>query len=165
MNCSHVTVLGLVGGAPGPSGGETPRVADSSAAGAGRFFHNSVPPSKQNRLGKPPEQCATFARSINLSRDFPQATLDRGDAFGTVHSNKASRHSARPLTIATPPLPVDLGLNHGRRVLDRISVDQTLSELLAGDLVGADARESMDVRGRLAGAAERESTDLAAVSS
>jgi len=30
-----VTVLGLVGGAPG---GETPRVADSSAAGAGRFF-------------------------------------------------------------------------------------------------------------------------------
>ena len=49
-----VTVLGLVGGAPG---GETPRVADSSAAGAGRFFHNSVPPSKLNRLGKPPEQC------------------------------------------------------------------------------------------------------------
>jgi len=46
-----VTVLGLVGGVPG---GETPRVADSSAAGAGRFFHNSVPPSKQNRLGKLP---------------------------------------------------------------------------------------------------------------
>ena len=41
-----VTVLVLVGGA---SGGETPRVADSSAAGAGRFFHNSVPPSKQSR--------------------------------------------------------------------------------------------------------------------
>ena len=33
MNRSRVTVLGLVGGAPG---GETPRVADSSAAGAGR---------------------------------------------------------------------------------------------------------------------------------
>ena len=33
-----VTVLGLVGGAPG---GETPRVADSSVAGAGCFFHNS----------------------------------------------------------------------------------------------------------------------------
>ena len=33
------TVLGLVGGAPG--GGETPRVADSSAAGACRVFHNS----------------------------------------------------------------------------------------------------------------------------
>ena len=44
-------MLGLVGGAPG---GETPRVADSSAAGAGRIFHNSVPPSKLNRLGKPP---------------------------------------------------------------------------------------------------------------
>ena len=29
-------------------GGETPRVADSSAAGAGRVFHNSVPPSKRN---------------------------------------------------------------------------------------------------------------------
>jgi hypothetical protein len=48
---ADVTVLGLVGGAPG---GETPRVADSSAAGAGRFFHNRVPASKQNRLGKPP---------------------------------------------------------------------------------------------------------------
>ena len=69
-----VTVLGVVGGGPG---GETPRVADSSAAGAGPFFHNSVPRSKQNRLGTPPEQCATFARSINLSRDFPQATLKR----------------------------------------------------------------------------------------
>ena len=47
-----VTVLGLVGGAR--AGGKTPRVADSPAAGAGRFFHDSVPPSKQNRLGKPP---------------------------------------------------------------------------------------------------------------
>ena len=37
-----VTVLGLVGG--------DTRVADSSAAGACRVFHNSVPPSKQNRL-------------------------------------------------------------------------------------------------------------------
>ena len=39
----------------------------SSAAGAGRFFHNSIPPSKQNRLGKPPEQ--SFARS-QLARDI-----------------------------------------------------------------------------------------------
>ena len=38
---------------PPNASGETPRVADSSAAGAGRFFHNSVPPSKQNRLGTP----------------------------------------------------------------------------------------------------------------
>jgi hypothetical protein len=46
-------VLELVGGA---HGGETPRVADSSAAGASRFFHNSAPPSKQNRLrGNLPE--------------------------------------------------------------------------------------------------------------
>ena len=50
-----VTVLGLVGGAPE---GETPRVADSSAASAGRVFHNSTPPSKQNRLGKPPNKTA-----------------------------------------------------------------------------------------------------------
>ena len=38
------------------------------------------------------------------------------------------------------PLPVDLGLDRGSRVLDRISVDEALSEPLAGDLVGADAR-------------------------
>ena len=41
---------GLVGG----GGHRGTRVADSSAAGASRFFHNSVPPSKQNRLGKLP---------------------------------------------------------------------------------------------------------------
>ena len=51
----NITVLALVGGAPW---GETSRVADSSAAGACHFFHNSVPPSKQNRLGNPPEQSA-----------------------------------------------------------------------------------------------------------
>ena len=75
------------------AGGETPRVADSSAAGAGRFFHNrnSVPPSKQNRLGKPPEQCATFARSINLSRDFPQAT------FGIFASGKTLAKPSKQL--------------------------------------------------------------------
>ena len=56
-----VTVLGLVGGAPG---GETPRVADSSAAGAGRFFHNSVPPSKLNRLGKPPRTMCAMECSL-----------------------------------------------------------------------------------------------------
>ena len=27
--------------------------ADSSAAGAGRVFHNDIPPSKQNHLGTP----------------------------------------------------------------------------------------------------------------
>ena len=42
---------------PGARGrrGETTRVADSSAAGPGRVFQNSTPPSKQNRVGKPPE--------------------------------------------------------------------------------------------------------------
>ena len=59
-------------------------------------------------------------------------------------------------------LSIDLGPNHGRRVVERISVDEALSEPLAGDLVGADACETMDVRGRLAGAAERETTNLAA---
>ena len=34
------------GRSPCRAGGETPRVADSSAAGACRFFHTSVPPSK-----------------------------------------------------------------------------------------------------------------------
>ena len=48
-------VLGLVGGAPAS-------VADLSAAG-------------RVRLDKPPEQCATSARSINLSRDFPRHCL------------------------------------------------------------------------------------------
>ena len=36
--------------------GGTPRVADSSAAG--RAFRDSILPSEQKRLGKPPEQCA-----------------------------------------------------------------------------------------------------------
>ena len=104
----------LVGGAPG---GETPRVADSSAAGAGRFFHNSVPPSKQNRLGKPPEQCEAFARSINLSRDFPQATLDRGDAPRHRTLQQSQRTLGPTLDNRHAPLPVDLGLNHWRTCL------------------------------------------------
>jgi len=36
--------------------GETPRVADSSVAGAYRIFHTRIPPAKQNRLPAP-EQC------------------------------------------------------------------------------------------------------------
>jgi hypothetical protein len=39
----RVTVIGLVGGAPG--GGTSGRAAS---------FHNSIPPSKQSRLGKLP---------------------------------------------------------------------------------------------------------------
>ena len=44
----HITVLGLVGGAPAQ--GREPRL------------HNSVPPFKQNRLGNPLEQCATLPK-------------------------------------------------------------------------------------------------------
>ena len=56
------TALGLVGGAP--------RVADSSAGGACRFFRNSMPPSKQNRLGKNPRTvrnvCAADSSTFQL---------------------------------------------------------------------------------------------------
>ena len=98
-----------------------------------------------------------------MCNDFPQATLDRSRRRVRPRTlQQAGRHSARTLDNRHAPLPVDLGLNHGRRVLDRISVDEAPSEPLAGDLVGADPGESMDVRGRLASAAERESTDLAA---
>ena len=64
-----VTVLGLVGGAPG---GETPRVADSSAAARAASFITAYLLLSRTASAKPPEQCATFARSINLSRDFPR---------------------------------------------------------------------------------------------
>ena len=59
-----MTVLGLVGG---PVSGE-PRVADSSAASAGRVFHNTIPPSKQSRLGKP---------SRTMGRIYPQLAAVR----------------------------------------------------------------------------------------
>ena len=52
-----VTVLGLVGGAPG---GETPRVADSSAAGAGRFFHNKRTSTRLFASG-----CKTLAKQAS----------------------------------------------------------------------------------------------------
>ena len=73
-----VTVLGLVGGAPG---GETPRVADSSAAGAGRFFHNSVPPSKQNRLVDSSElaACKTLEIWGTGPRDVISLSLSLGN--------------------------------------------------------------------------------------
>ena len=63
-----VTVLGLVGGAPR---GETPRVADSSAAGAGRIFHNSVPPPKLNRLGNPPRTMCNVRPFNQLAPRLP----------------------------------------------------------------------------------------------
>ena len=97
--------------------GGTPRVADSSAAGAATFM--------QHLPKRPPRQPPhMWQRSPVQSVATSQATLDRGDAFGTVHSNKPSdlarpRQSPRP----TP----GRCLNHGRRVLDRISVDEALS--------------------------------------
>ena len=63
----RVTVLGLVGGASGkPLGG---------LVGAGRVFHNSIPPSKQNRLGKLPRVrlCALYRQryaSTSFRRQF-----------------------------------------------------------------------------------------------
>ena len=35
----------------------TPRIFHSSAAGAGRVFHDSILPAKQNRLDKPELAC------------------------------------------------------------------------------------------------------------
>ncbi len=56
-----VAVLGLVGGAPaqgGPGGGgDTARRRFIGGGRVCRVFHNSAPPSKQNRLGTPPEPC------------------------------------------------------------------------------------------------------------
>ena len=109
ISAVDVTVLGLVGGAPG---GETPRVADSSAAGAGRFFHNSVPPSKQNRLGKPPRTMCNVRPFNQLVPRLPagdlrirvvRALLSAGaDIYGAVP------HFGTPLCIVcltpSPPL-------------------------------------------------------------
>ena len=83
---------------PAQGWGETPRKSARSPihrrrAHAGSFITAYLLLSR-TASANPPEQCATFARSINLSRDFPQATLDRGDAFGTVHSNKAFHRGA-----------------------------------------------------------------------
>ena len=92
-----VTVLGLVGGAPG---GETPRVADSSAAGAGRFFHNSVPPSKLNRLGKPPSSVAVASGSKTLGKPaiFVDARL-RSESLQTARAREQKEQFA---ALATP---------------------------------------------------------------
>ena len=72
---------------------ETPRASLFIGGGAGRFFHATS--FKQNRLGKTPEQCATCLFNQPVSR-FPAGALDRGDAFVTLHSNKASGHWADP---------------------------------------------------------------------
>ena len=55
--------------------------------GAGRFFHNSVPPSQGTALGKPPEHKRNVA-PVQCPRDFPQAALDR-DATAAASGLKA----------------------------------------------------------------------------
>ena len=73
-------------------GGETPRVADSPAAGAGRFFHNSVPPSKQTRLGKPPN---------NVQRSPVQSTCPATSRRRpwTAATRSASYTSTKPVDV------------------------------------------------------------------
>ena len=54
-----------------PGLGETPRVADSSAAARAASFITAYLLLSRTASAKPPEQCATFARSINLSATSP----------------------------------------------------------------------------------------------
>ena len=94
-------MLGLVGGAPG---GETPRVADSSAAGAGRFFHKSVPPSKLNRLGKPSRTMCNVRPFNQLVAEVLLAsvkTLERQKPADLVPSDKSVLTTRRGRTTAT----------------------------------------------------------------
>ena len=60
-----VTVLGLVGGAPTQGWGETPRDADSSAAGTGRFFHKQCKRLVASVL-QPLASCPTKAEARGL---------------------------------------------------------------------------------------------------
>ena len=68
-----------------PWGGDTAR-RRFIGGGRGRFFHNSVPPSKQNRLGTPP-------RTMCNVRPFNQLVprLPTGDLFGPIYSERALR--------------------------------------------------------------------------
>ena len=79
-------MLGLVGGAPG---GETPRVADSLAAGTGRFFHNSVPPSKLNRLGN----ALAAGKTLGIPRKRPPVRLPRQPCEHVFHAGQAYRRA------------------------------------------------------------------------
>jgi hypothetical protein len=99
-------VLGLVGGAPG---GETPRVADSSAAGAGRFFHNSVTPSKQNDSWRDVRVLVCFRTlgyysfSQLLARRVTNTSAHRSShavevLFAHSHSAPCNRASSGPRT-------------------------------------------------------------------
>ena len=70
-------------------GGETPRVADSSAAGAGRVFHNSVPPSKRNCfVGKSPEQYIYIGQR-ETPRIFSRAYLQQNRFWRSISAPEA----------------------------------------------------------------------------
>ena len=49
----------------------------------------------------PPEQCATFARSINLSRDFPQATWNYRERESLIEPTPGSTDPERFATVST----------------------------------------------------------------
>jgi hypothetical protein len=85
-----VTVLGLVGGAPG---GETPRVADSSAAGAGRFFHNKRTSTMGGKHG--------VGTRVLLGRRF-MSGFGVLEAFARA-TQQVHRHQHRPGGRGTPP--------------------------------------------------------------
>ena len=64
-----------------------------------RFFHKGVHSFSANGLD-PPLQCATLGPfNRDLSRGFPQMTLDRGDAFGFNEDIDKAGMSARSPTI------------------------------------------------------------------
>ena len=75
---NRVTVLALVGGAPAQCWGGRHRASPIHRRRARAASFITAYLLSRTALASPPEQCATFARSISLSRDFPQATLDRG---------------------------------------------------------------------------------------
>ena len=93
------------------------RVADSRRAR--RVFHNSMHPSTQSRLGKPPEQCTTFADAIDAARcrfgrssevvlhkprnEAAQIAEDRRSPTASLRSCSPQR--ARPQTPSGSPLP------------------------------------------------------------
>ena len=119
---ARVAVLIDRGGAAGP-----PSVF------CGRSLHGRPSSCQLSRLSQP--RAVVCSRGLS-STHVALALGDAADAGRAVRD----RRLRSPRVGLDAPLPVDLGLNHGRRVLDRISVDEAPSEALAGDLVGADAR-------------------------
>ena len=111
------------GRSPCPAGGETPRVADSSAAGAGRFSHNSVPPSKQNRLGK---------HRLRL-----RLVTSQGSPYPS-----RSQTQAQASYVAGFPAPLPLRLVHLAPASASIpTISSAPCQLLADSRIGTDAKQ------------------------